>query len=141
MASKEEKNIDEQFKQRVKQMYIHRNSKYGQFIIQTNIVQHYLFLLILRIIIQRKSLINKKLIKYLEESTLGNLINCFRICADSSDGLSLADDLEFYNNKRNALAHKMCSKNELKITDCVSSIELGDKLLIKLKQLIEIIKK
>lgn len=108
-----------------------RNSKYGKFIIQTNKVHFYLGLLIL----SRTVLDNKKLIEYLEGSTLGNLINCFRICARNSIDLSLVDSLELYNSKRNALAHKMYTEKELTETDCESSIKLGEQLLSKLKEL------
>lgn len=133
MKSKKEKDLE--FRERVEQMYLHRNSKYGEFIIQTNSVQFHLVWLIRRR--TRSGLISKKLIKYLEGLTLGNLINYFRICAQDSTELSLADDLELYSNKRNKLAHKMYTENKLTITECVSSMRLGKNLLSKLEMLIK----
>ena len=134
---KEGKNIKQIRKLLVKRMLeqkrILRDSKYGQFIIQTNEVQFYLTSLILL----RTILPSKKLRQYLERLTLGNLINCFRICVRSSNELSLTDFLESYNEKRNALAHKMYTNKKLTETDCESSIKLGEKLLTELKSLIK----
>jgi len=118
--------------QKIKQMHIHLNSKYGQFIIQTNNVQSLLFLLIL----SRTVLLSKRLIKYLERLTLGNLINCFRINTKNPVELSLIDSLDIYNGARNALVHKMYTKQALTERDCELSIKLGEELLIELKALI-----
>ena len=137
MENKEEKNI-----KRIKKLLVERwdeqrrilmDSKYGQFIIQTNEIQLYL----VPIISQRVFQCSKKFSKYLEELTLGKLINCFRICVKDSDELSLVNLLKSYNEKRNALAHKMYTNKKLTETDCKSAIKLGEKLLIELKSLIK----
>ena len=120
-------------KRMIEQTRILRHSKYGQFIIQTNEVQFYL----ISLIFLRTILPSKKLKQYLERLTLGNLINCFRICVKNSVEASLVDGLEIYNNKRNALAHKMYTNKKLTETDCKLSIKLGEKLLTKLKSLIK----
>lgn len=109
---------------------IHRNSKYGKFIIQTNEIQFYLSTLILLRTTQ-----DKKISKYLEGLTFGNLINCFRICAKNPIELAFADCLDLYNRSRNALAHKMYSQKKLTEIDCETSIKLGEKFLIKLKEM------
>ena len=138
MKNKEEeeniKHIKELLvKRMIEQTRILRHSKYGQFIIQTNEVQFYL----ISLIFLRTILPSKKLKQYLERLTLGNLINCFRICVKNSVEASLVDGLEIYNNKRNALAHKMYTNKKLTETDCTLSIKLGEKLLTKLKSLIK----
>lgn len=115
---------------KIEEVHIHRNSKYGEFIIQTNEVQLRLSALILLRTTQ-----DEKISKYLEGLTLGNLINCFRICAKNPIELAFADCLDLYNRSRNALAHKMYSKKELTETDCETSIKLGEKFLIKLKEM------
>ena len=136
MKNKEEENI-ERIKELLverwdKQTRILRDSKYGQFVIQTNEVQLHL----ISLIFLRTTLPSKKLKQYLERLTLGNLINCFRICVKNSVELSLTDDLETYNEKRNTLVHKMYTNKKLTETDCKLSIKLGEKLLTKLKSLI-----
>lgn len=137
MENKKEKIIEQTIKLAVKgkieQIRIYRNSKYGQFIIQTNEVQFYLTQLILL----RTVLCSKKLRKYLEESTFGSLINCFRVCVKNSSELSLSDDMESYNKSRNALAHKMYTKKKLTEADCESSIKLGEKIIAELKFLLK----
>lgn len=123
MKNKIEKNgrkLPESF---FKQIIENRYSKYGQFIIQTNEVQLLLVFLILL-----KALPSRELKYYLERSTLGNLINSFRICANSSE-LCLIRPLEKYNAARNALAHKMYSKKKLTEKECELSIELGEEIL------------
>jgi len=136
MENKEEENIKRIKKLLVerwdKQTRILRDSKYGQFIIQTNEVQIYLYCLILL----RAPFIREEFVNRLERATLGNLINYFRICVKNSIEASLVDDLGIYNNKRNALAHKMYTNRKLTETDCESAIKLGEKLLTKLKSLI-----
>jgi len=138
MENKKGKNIQNikelLIKRMLKQRYILRNSKYGQFIIQTNEVQSHLILLILL----RTALPNEKLHKYLERMTLGSLINCFRICIKNSDELTLVNFLKSYNKGRITLAHRMYTKKRLTETNCELSIKSGEKLLTKLKKLIKI---
>jgi len=137
MKNKEEENIKRIKKLLAerwdKQTRILRDSKYGQFIIQTNEVQVYLYCLILL----RAPFIRKEFVNRLERITLGNLINYFRICVKNSVEASLVDDLEIYNNKRNALAHKMYTNKKLTEKDCESSIKLGEKLLTELRKIIK----
>lgn len=104
---------------------IQENSKYGQFIIQTNEVQFYLTY----IIFSRVLVPTKIFIKYLQGLTLGSLINYFRMCLRNSFELGLADSLGEYNKDRNTLAHKMFSNKKLTPKECELSIVLGDKLL------------
>jgi hypothetical protein len=132
----EEKKIENIKKKLVQRMVDHsrfiKNSKYGEFIIQTNEVQSFLILLILLKVV----LPNKNLSEYLEKSTLGNLINSFRICASSLREASLINYLDLYNNSCNALAHKMYTKKELTEKDCELAIKLGEKILMELKSLL-----
>ncbi len=116
----------------IEQKLIRRNSKYGQFIIQTNEVQIYLLCVILKRII----LPNKKLIECLEKQTLGELIHNFRICVKNSIELSITEDLKQYNEKRVVLAHKMYTAKKLTEADCELALKLGNKLLIELRQFI-----
>jgi hypothetical protein len=109
------------------------NSKYGQFIIQTNEVQFYLNLVVLL----RTYAPNKKIRDYLERLELGNLIGCFRICTKNPTELALADALNNYKDSRNALAHKMFTNRKLTVKECELSIELGKELLIGLKRIIK----
>lgn len=105
------------------------NSKYGQFIIQTNEVQ----LLLILLILQRVNLPDKKLSGFLEAGTLGNLINYFRVCARLNE-LPLIKSLELYNQSRNALAHKMYTKKRLTVKECELSIELGAEIITALSK-------
>lgn len=130
--SEKEKFIKLLAERMAEQKRIHENSKYGQLIIQTNEVQFYLTLLV-----QLRSYAhNKKLRDYLEKLGLGNLINCFRICAKNSAELELADSLNKYKESRDALAHKMFTSQKLTIKECELSIELGEKLIMELKKLL-----
>jgi hypothetical protein len=106
-----------------------KNSKYGQFIIQTNEVQFYLIFLI----ILKTALPSKKLKEYLEECTLGNLIYKFKTCSNEPFELSLIESLKKYNESRNSLAHKMFTREKLTEKECELSVELGEEILISLK--------
>ena len=135
MKKENEKNkklVDELVERRSEKMRIHRDSKYGQFIIQTNEVQRYLTVLILK----RTVLCSKKFFNYLDSSTFGNLVNSFMICVQDSTELTLVNDLGLYVSKRNALAHKMYTNNRLTEIECEASLRLGEELLAKLKELI-----
>lgn len=123
------------FKQMFENDRVRKNSKYGEFIIQTNEVQKILTILILL----RTFKPYKKFKKYLERITLGNLINNFRICVKNSEELLLVKSLELYNESRNALAHKMFTKDELTEKECKLSIELGEEILGGLRDLLRLL--
>ncbi len=115
------------------QRLIYENSRYGKFIIQTNEVQFYLVWLI----VMRSFPANDGLIKNLEELTLGQLVGYFRVKIKGIDELKLENSLKTYNGKRIALAHKMFTDKKLIPKECESSIDLGEKLIEELKELIE----
>lgn len=116
----------------ISQQRIVRNSKYGEFIIQSNEVQFYLVFFIKL----TATKINKKLSKDVEGSTLGTLINYFQLCIKTEDEKLLIGGLLKYNESRNSLAHKMFTDKMLTERECNVSIELGDTLLTILKELI-----
>jgi len=109
-----------------------RNRKYGELIIQSNEIQLYLILYIKLTAIK----INKKLSKDIEKATLGSLINYYQLCIKTEEEKSLVKGLSMYNESRNSLAHKMFTEKKLTDRECEISIELGDTLLIMLKNLI-----
>ncbi len=114
------------------QQRIVRNSKYGEFIIQSNEIQFYLVFFIKL----TATKINKKFSKDIESSTLGTLISYFQLCIKTDDEKLLIGGLLKYNESRNSLAHKMFTNKRLTESECKVSIELGDMLLIMLKELI-----
>ncbi len=115
----------------IKRKRIDENSKYGQFIIQTNEVQLSLKWLILF----RSVSFTRELEEFLERVGFGTLINCSRICIKYSE-LDLLKSLKLYKDARDALAHKMFSSNgKLTVTECEKALELGDALLNRLKEI------
>jgi len=78
----------------------------GDFLIQQNKIQTALML----IIFYRgasQGLLDKKLIKKLENSTLGALIDFYKLCAkQTQEEVELIRDLEKYNSLRNKLTHR-----------------------------------
>lgn len=131
-------NIEENKKKIIERLILNQrkneNSKYGEFIIQTNKVQFYLVLLILTKAIRP----NKKLKNNLERLELGHLIGYFRVCAKSSDEVALIQSLEKYKDSRNALAHRMFIKDKkLTIRECELSIQLGEEILKVITQCLE----
>lgn len=116
-----EKLKTELAKRIIEKQRIHENSKYGEFIIQTNEIQYYLMLLIFI----RSFIPDKNLRKYLEEAQFSNLIGCFRIIAKNIFELRLINSLELYKKSRNALAHKMFTNKKLTFKECNLSLGLG----------------
>jgi len=124
--SKNARKLPESFFKKISES---KNSKYGQFIIQTNEVQFYLiFLIILKTVLP-----GKKLKECLEEYTLGKLIYKFKTFANEPLKLSLIESLKKYNESRNSLAHKMFTREKLTEKECELSIELGEEILWGLK--------
>jgi hypothetical protein len=109
------------------------NSKFGEFILQTNEVQFYISV----IIFFRTFNPTKQLLKDLQSLTLGQLIKSFRMCIRSETELALINNLEIYNQKRNTLAHKMFSHKRLSLTECKIQIEKGNKILSILSKLLK----
>lgn len=116
----------------VEQSQIGKNSKYGEFIIQTNKIQ---FLLI-GLISLRVCCPDKKNKNELAQLTLGSLIVCFRICAKNPAELELVKDLEDYKKMRNKLAHKMFTDKKLTTKECELAIEMGNELITVLRKII-----
>ncbi len=108
------------------------NSKYGEFIVQTNEVHFWLSLLILT----RSHIPNKKFLDYLLSLTLGSLIGHFRVCAKNNiPETNLLGYLDKYKKYRDRLAHKMISPKKLTEKECNQAIKLGKKLWAELNAL------
>lgn len=101
------------------------NSKYGEFIIQTNEVQFYL----VGLVFLRAYKFNEKLLKHLEGLTFGRLIEIFRFCLRTQTESELLEPLKKYNESRNALAHRMFTKGKLTMKECELSLNLGRVIL------------
>jgi len=126
--------IDKVIRRKINYYHILRNSKYGEFIIQTNEVQYFLILLIrLKI-----NFFNNKLEKYLEELTLGKLMKLFEVFISSQKELSLLKNFVLYNQLRNKLAHKMYTEKKLTEKECELAIKLGENILVELKYLLKL---
>lgn len=108
-----------------------QNSKYGEFIVQTNEIQFYLVLLVL----YRAPWVGKNFKKLLERSTFDNLINYFTLTAQTRVERSLTITLKNYKDSRNALAHKIFTNEKLTVKECENSIELGHELLRTMKNI------
>ncbi len=113
-------------KRLVKGKELQTNSKYGEFIIQTNKVQ---WLLVLQIL-SRAPNPNDELKKVLEIFTFGPLISAFRICAyATSEEEKIIDLLAKYKGARDALAHKMFTDRRLTPRECITAIKIGNKII------------
>lgn len=104
----------------------------GDFLIQQNEIQ-FLLTRIIRIRAVSRGLLDEKLIKKLERSTLGLLIDFYKICVNSKiEEGDLAKELEKYNSLRNKLVHHFLEIfSEVKI-DKVPSPENKEEYLKKL---------
>ncbi len=129
--------LDERKRQIAEKMTIGQqmleNSKYGEFIIQTNKVQMYLTLLVF----QRASFPSKKLLRYLERLQLGNLIEYFGINAPSSEA-NLLNGLRNYKDSRDALAHQMYTDKKLTARECEISLKLGQFILEYIRSVFDV---
>ncbi len=117
----------------IKNQRIRDNSKYGEFIIQTNEVQLWLsFIILIRTTHRTKQLKNN-----LENAEFGKLIGYFLVCLKTTD-LNLLKTLNTYKTDRNALAHKMFTNKKLTVKQCEKAIELGNELLKLLKNMVNL---
>jgi len=112
---------------------IFENANYGKFIIQTNEVHFFLFVLILA----RTFSADKKFKDQLEGMPLGSVISHFRVCVRNVYEQLLLDKLYMYKSYRNDLAHKMLSERKLTKTKCTEAIFLGKDIINKLVELIK----
>lgn len=117
----------------MKNQQIHENSKYGEFIIQTNEVQWVL----VNLILIRAKYLTPKLQESLERSELGNLIIGFGMCIRTFEESGLLKLLQKYKDSRNALAHKMLTDKKLTINECKVSIKLGTLILNSLREMLK----
>ena len=120
-------------KQALEQDQIKQNSKYGEFIIQTNEVQYYVVVLILSRSFAQSARARKKL----ERLQLGHLIGYLSVCARNQREAEFIDSLEAYKDARDALAHKMFTDEKLSPSECETAIQLGSELITALKGFIK----
>ena len=131
MSSLEE-NKAELVRLMVKEMAVRANSKYGKFIIQSNEVQRTLTLLVA----YRSYNPTKKIKEKLERLELGSLIECFRVSLKNQPELVLYGSLKKYQDARNALAHKMYTKDRLTVQECEKAISLGDAIIRHIQEIV-----
>lgn len=109
-----------------------------KFLVQQNLIQYNLMLLIRA----RTAIPDKDFIGRLENQTLGNLIDLYKICANRSDEeISLIVLLKKYNKKRRYLVHniikdanykkiqmeaKIANENGSEILKCLMSVLLKE---------------
>lgn len=107
-----------------------KNSKYGEFIVQTNYVQFYLAKLIFLRSFERTEDFKNKL----ERLTMGPLIDYLNVCAETKLDIDLANNLKKYKTRRDALAHKMFTAKKLTPKECENAIRLGNKIIEYLEE-------
>lgn len=112
----------------IKQKEENQNIKYGEFIIQTNLIQAFLA----RYIVCTSKYYDKDFSDKISALGLGELILCLKICANVRLQ-SIVKDLDQYNKYRVKLAHKMFTNKKLTENDCEKAIETGEKILKILK--------
>jgi hypothetical protein len=82
-----------------------------KFLFQQNLIQ---FLLI-KLILLRTKLRDKKLEDWIERASLGNLIQIYKVCASQNEiEVSLIKLLNQYNKRRNYLIHKIVKNSNYK---------------------------
>lgn len=116
----------EKFVQRIfLENQIRDNSKYGEFILQTNEVQFFL----VKLIFLRSFNPSNSFERDLERLQLGPLISYLNVCAQTELDLNLLAQLKDYKDKRDALAHKMFTAQKLTVSECENAIKLGGKII------------
>ena len=111
------------------------NQKYGEFIKQTNEVQVFLAVVILK----KSSLPDNDYMENLFGKEFGPLISLFQACAPRTiTSYQLLLKLKKYQKDRNRLAHKMFSSKKLTPTECDAAIKEGELILIILRKMTKI---
>jgi len=105
-----------------------KNQKYGELIIQTNLIQASL----ISFIIYFFKAADKEFKEHLERAGLGTLIDYFAICLDEPSS-SIMKELKDYKKYRDRLAHKMFTEKKLSKDECELALELGNKIRELLK--------
>lgn len=129
--NKDQKNHSDIKRKMASKMFSYKhfseNSKFGEFIIQTNEVQFMLALAIFKC----PFLIDDIREELFEKNGLGTLINKFKKCTKKRSDIEklLFSDLTKYNTKRNKLAHKMYSSEKLTSKECARAIQDGEMVL------------
>ena len=75
---------------------------FERFLIQQNIIQY----LLMALILVRTTFPDKNFRSWIENATLGNLINLYKICVRNEEE-TIVKSLTEYNKRRNYLVHKM----------------------------------
>lgn len=137
MKAKEKKSLGEEIlralSEREKSFRTYPNL--GKFVIQQNEIQSLLTAIIL-IRTVSGGLVNKKLIEWLEGSTLGNLIKIYQLCIRRKE-VDLLMDFKNYNSRRKGLIHKIKKVNRGNINKYTEeTLKLGDRIEKKLHGLI-----
>jgi len=111
-----------------------KNQKYGELVIQTNLIQTAL----ISFIIYFSRITDKEFKEHIERAGLGTLINFFAICLDEPSS-SVIKELREYKKYRDRLAHKMFTEKKLSEDECELALSLGNKIgeLLKIESSIK----